>query len=227
MQPIIGIVPRTMMSGSNYKTQVNFNYLEPFIERGISTIILPLEDANLENVLNLCDGFVVIGGGDIDPKYYNEENDGLSTDIDARVDYIDKKVIMHAVKYKKPMLGICRGIQVINVFFGGTLYQDIDQAQLKHDVNENSHLVNTVGDDDFSKKFQSCFVINSYHHQALKDVPSDFSVIFKHNEIIEGIIHKSLPILAVQWHPERLATKESKLIFDWLKDEAIKYHNNK
>ncbi len=226
MKPIIGIVPRTMMVNSNYKVQVNFNYLEPFIERKISTIILPLNDYELSNVLNLCDGFLIIGGDDIDPSIYNEENTD-SKDIDARVDHLDNAVLKHAVKYKKPVLGICRGIQSISAFLGGTLIQDIDKAGLKHDVKEHSHMVDTVLKNDYTKQFSDSFPVNSYHHQAVKMPPKDFDIIFKHNDVIEGIMHKTLPIIGVQWHPERLYTKESQIIFDYFVSQVNDYHQNK
>ena len=224
MKPIIGISPRTMMAENNYKIQVNYNYLEPFIERKISTIIIPLNDYDIENILNLCDGFLVIGGDDIDPAYYGEENTD-SKNIDALVDTIDQKIIKHALKNQKPLLGICRGAQSLGAFLGGKLIQDIDKEGYKHDVVDNTHLVKTTIKNDFTKDFPDVFPINSYHHQAIKTLPEDFEAIFIHNDLIEGIMHKTLPIIGVQWHPERIPTKESKLIFDYFVKKVIEYHN--
>lgn len=224
MKPIIGISPRTMMTEGNYKIQVNYNYLEPFIERKISTIIIPLNDYDIENILNLCDGFLVIGGDDIDPAYYGEENTD-SKNIDALVDTIDQKIIKHALKNKKPLLGICRGAQSLGAFLGGKLIQDIDKEGYKHDVVDHTHLVTTTIKNDFTKDFPDVFPINSYHHQAIKTLPEDFEAIFMHNDLIEGIMHKTLPIIGVQWHPERIPTKESKLIFDYFVKKVIEYHN--
>jgi len=216
MQKIIGIVPRTLMENGTYKIQLNYNYLEPFLGSNVSCIILPLIDSNIEKLLTMCDGFLIPGGGDLDPKTYNEENIGDSKEIDAKLDTLDKRVVIHAVKYKKPMLGICRGIQAINVFMGGTLFQDIEKANLSHNEIEHTHLVEKVYENKFTKQFDKVFLINSYHHQSVKDVANGFDVLFKHNEIIEGIMHKELPILAVQWHPEKIVdTKESKFIFEW------------
>ncbi len=226
-QTLIGIVPRTLFQGNNYKIQLNYDYLIPFIERGVSTIILPLKDANLMQILNECDGFLIPGGSDIDPKYYNEENLGDSKEIDASIDELDEKVIKHAIRLKKPLLGICRGLQSLAVFCGGSLYQDIEKANLKNDEIDHTHLVNNLQSHSFCDKFKSIFVINSYHHQAVNKVPEDFTVIFKHDDIIEGIIHKELPILGLQWHPERLHTSESTVIFDYLVNEAKKYKENK
>lgn len=223
---LIGIVPRTLFENGTYKVQLNYNYLIPFVERGISTIILPLKDANLMQILDECDGFLIPGGNDIDPIHYNEENTD-SLGIDAAVDDLDQKVIKHALKFHKPVLGICRGVQSIAAFLGGSLHQDIKKANLQNDEVDHTHLVNNLNTHDFCKNFKDTFVINSYHHQAVKDIPADFEVIFKHHDIIEGIHHKTLPILGVQWHPERLHTSESKIIFDYLCDNARIYKQNK
>lgn len=223
---LIGIVPRTLFENGTYKVQLNYNYIIPFIERGVSTIILSLKDANLMQILNECDGFLIPGGNDIDPTYYNEENTD-SLGIDAAVDELDLKVIKHAVKYQKPVLGICRGIQSIAAFLNGSLIQDIKKANLLNDEIDHTHLVENLHTHKFCENFKDVFVINSYHHQAVNKVPDDFVVIFKHHDIIEGIHHKYLPILGVQWHPERLHTTESKIIFDYFCENAKEYKQNK
>lgn len=219
---LIGIACRTMMHNSLYRLQLNANYVEPFTDRLVSTVIITNNDPDLLGTLQLCDGFLLPGGDDINPEYYGEENKGLSKEIDYSLDELDRKIISYAVKNQRPILGICRGIQSLAAFCGGTLYQDIKEAGLKHDVKENCHVVNTLYNHPFAKEFNETFVTNSFHHQAVKDVPEGFQVIFKHQDVIEGIIHTSLPILGVQWHPERIATRESKLIFDqfvaWVKE---------
>lgn len=219
---LIGIVCRTMMYNGTYRLQVNANYVEPFTKRGVSTIIITNNDPDLLGTLALCDGFLLPGGDDINPEYYGEENEGLSKEIDYSLDELDKKVINYAAKNQKPVLGICRGIQSLAAFMGGSLYQDIETAGLKHEVKEKCHVVNTIYDHPFAEEFNECFVTNSFHHQAVKDVPDGFVVIFKHQDVIEGMIHKTLPMMGVQWHPERIDTKESNLIFDqfvkWVKE---------
>ena len=227
MLSLIGIVPRTLMAENLYKIQVNYEYLEPFVERKISTIILPLIDTNLEHLLSLCDGFLIIGGDDIDPTNYGEESIGHSKNVDAAVDRIDKMVIEHAVANKKPLLGICRGLQSINIFLGGNLYQDINYYKLQHEVKEDSHLVTTLYNHPIAERFEQTFVVNSHHHQAIKDLAKGFIPIFKADDVIEGIIHQELPILGVQWHPEKLNTKSTKIIFDYFVTEVKNIKNNK
>ena len=223
---LIGIVPRTLYENGTYKVQLNYNYITPFVERGVSTIILSLKDANLNQILDECDGFLIPGGNDIDPKYYNEENTD-SKGIDSLVDELDQKVLKHAIKFQKPVLGICRGIQSIAAFLNGSLIQDIAKANLQNDEVDHTHLVDNLHTHEFCKNFEDEFMINSYHHQAVKQVPDGFVVIFKHHDIIEGIHHIELPILGLQWHPERLNTKESKIIFDYICDNARIYKQNK
>lgn len=212
--PLIGITPR-LQKKENTLIQVNHNYIIPLVKRNLNHVILPLESHNLEEILQLCDGFLVIGGDDIDPKYYYETNEGLSKDIDNRLDEIDKAVIEHAIKHKKPLMGICRGLQSIAAFGGGSLFQDIDQAGLTHDTLEKKHYVSNIFPTALTNQLPKNFLVNTYHHQAVNKVPNNFHVIFKHQDVIEGIQHHSLPIFGVQWHPERLDSIESEIIFNY------------
>ncbi|MDE5714558.1 MAG: gamma-glutamyl-gamma-aminobutyrate hydrolase family protein [Anaeroplasmataceae bacterium] len=137
--------------------------------------------------LSLFDGFLLPGGFDIDPKYYNQEN-YASKNVDAEMDFLDNKIIQYCVQEKKPLLGICRGIQSINVFLGGSLKQNI----LNHS-NEN-HFIK------LNKKY---YLVNSFHHQSIHHLAKDLLVLAKSiDDEIEIIKHKDLPIYGVQFHPE-------------------------
>jgi putative glutamine amidotransferase len=223
-KPIIGIVPRTEYVNTNYRVQVNYSYLEPFNKRDITPIILPLNSDNIEELLPLCSGFLVPGGDDINPEYYGEINEGDSKDVDSNLDKLDKIVLEYAVKHHVPTLGICRGIQSIAAFLGGTLHQDIKKAGLNNEEVDHKHMVTNTFNHPFNNLFPSKFEINSYHHQAVKKVPEDFVVTFMHNDIIEGITHHALPIIGVQWHPERFNTLESKIIFDYFANLVREFH---
>ena len=173
--------------------------------------MLTLNNPALEEVLELCDGFLVTGGADIDPKYFGEDNLGLSKNVKPDLDEVDKKVVEYAAKTKKPLLGICRGHQAINVFLGGTLYQDIGND---HRGIANDHLAKAIKNDVLA--FNEDLVINSYHHQAVRDVaPNMKAIAFHQDGTIEAIVHDTLPIIGVQWHPEKLmGTHETTVIFD-------------
>ena len=128
MKPIIWIVPRTDTVNNNYRLQINYNYLQEFLKRDIIPLILPFDEPEIENLLKQCDGFLIPGGVDIDPKYYNQINEGDSKDIDPLIDELDFKVIQYAAKNKIPMFGICRRIQVIAAILGGTLYKKKEKS---------------------------------------------------------------------------------------------------
>lgn len=228
MKPIIGIAPRVMTYANNYKVQVNVTYLTPFNKRNINAIILPLNSPNIEDLLPLCDGFLLPGGDDIDPKWYNETNDeGLSKDIDPLLDEIDNAILQYAVKNKVPTLGICRGIQSLSAFLGGSLHQDIEHDNLQHEFEDHKHMVTTLDNTVLSHLFPKEFLINSYHHQVVKDLPDGFEVTHRYQGVIEGIAHKTLPIFGVQWHPERFEANESEIIFDYFVTLINKYHKEK
>ncbi len=199
---------------SQEKQFVNTRYVKPLTERGMNTMMLTLDNPSPEEMFNLCDAFVVTGGVDLDPVTYKDINIGLSKDIHPSLDLIDSLVIKYAKTTKKPLLGVCRGLQSINVFLGGTLYQDLAQLGLKHSNIPGNHKINTVENDVL--KFESEIAVNSYHHQGIKKLATGFKVIGKHTDgIIEAVVHESLPIIAVQWHPEmRPSSPESKVIFD-------------
>ncbi len=216
MKLIIGVAPRVMTHSNNYKLQVNENYFTPFNNRDVNTFVLPLNSPNVVELLDLCDGFLLPGGDDIDPVCYGQTNDeGLSKDIDPALDKIDKIILDYAFQNKKPVLGICRGVQSIAAFLGGSLHQDIQHAGLKHESIDHKHMVTTLPNTRVSDLFPEVFESNSYHHQVVKDLPDGFVITHMHLDVIEGIIHTELPIFGLQWHPERMDTLETKTIFDW------------
>lgn len=215
MAKLIGVTPRLLTEDGVEKEFVNTTYVNAMNSIGFNVVMLTLKNPNPTEVFELCDGFLVTGGSDIDPKWFGEENTGKSKDIDLDMDLLDKQVVEYAVKSKKPMMGICRGIQSINAFMGGTLYQDIgnDHRNKKYD-----HEVHTIKNRLLD--FDENIIVNSYHHQAVKDVAPNMQAIAWHKDgTIEAIIHNELPIIATQWHPEKIPNdKVSKYIFQRFKE---------
>lgn len=152
------------------------------------------------------DGLIICGGNDIDPAYYNEKMNG-SVNIDAKRDMAEFALAKAFAEKKKPIFGICRGCQLLNVAFGGNLYQDISNAS-EHCSFSDYDLVHkvTIKKDSFLYKMYGVeFSVNSFHHQAIKETGNGFDVLATaYGTTIEGIIHKELPIFGVQWHPERM-----------------------
>ena len=141
----------------------------------------------------MCDGFVIIGGDDANPILYGEEN-YASHGVCDEIDELDLFVIEYAVTNSKPLFGICRGLQMINIYFKGTLKQHI----LNH--SEGSHKVVLI--DDFLD-FLPLEIVNSYHHQSVKKTGENLRVLYYSLDgEVECFIHEKHPILAVQFHPE-------------------------
>lgn len=216
-QLIIGVTPRINKNETNSFIRVNRNYIDRLTSLNMIPIILT-PGSNLDLVLPLCDGFLIIGGDDYNPTLYNETNENnLSKDIDDEIDAIDIKVINYAVNNEKPILGICRGHQALSAVFGYKLYQDIEKANLIHPVCDKLHEVTKVNNFGLATLLPDSFITNTFHHQATKTLSNDFVVLFKNHDVIEAVQHKTLPIIGIQWHPERMNTKESDIIFNYYK----------
>lgn len=160
------------------------------------------------------DGLVLCGGSDIHPSYYNEEMDG-SRNIDEARDKQEFALLKAFVEAGKPVLGICRGCQLINIYFGGSLYQHIEKAEEHSSGIPNVDLVHNVVAEKGSvaqKLYGESFFINSSHHQAIKKLGKNLrvSMLSGNGTIVEGIEHTELPIIAVQWHPERMCGEHAR-----------------
>lgn len=222
MKKIIGITPRLTTERNVEKQFVNTRYLKPLKERGLDTLMLTLEGPNLEKILSMCDAFLITGGTDSDPIIYGEENTGLSKGVDQRLDDTDTLVIEHAVKHKKPLLGICRGMQSLNITLGGSLHQDLGELNESHNSVSKDHLITVIPNDFIDLK--GVLNINSYHHQAINRLADDLEVLGSHADgTVEMVKHKTLPMFGVQWHPEiHSDSNVSKVIFDKFNELIIK-----
>lgn len=152
------------------------------------------------------DGLLLPGGGDIDPAFYGCENCG-SEDIEADLDRMQLETMDKFVKAGKPVLGICKGLQVINVYFKGTLIQHIDEWPKHRRINgqDNVHHTTAMEGSFVAKLYGTDFDTNSAHHQAI-DMPGEGIKVVQYSDdgIIEAIEHENLPVIATQWHPERM-----------------------
>ena len=220
--------------------------LLPFPKRGSDQVpvISPFyeEDENFGVLVDAVDGLLLSGGVDINPILYGEKKiEGSPETHSPERDKLEPALIRLFLEKEKPILGICRGCQMINVFFGGTLYQDIPTEipsslchsdpkldmrkryeTLMHDVILTEK---TVLASYFLKKD---IAVNSLHHQAIKRVASGFVVnAIAKDGVIEGIESEDTEknwIFGVQWHPEGMAEKfpEQKIILEKFIDAAKK-----
>lgn len=183
------------------------NY-EAIINSGGCPIILaetPEEDT-LDEYISLIDGLLLAGGGDIDPVHFGEAMDG-SVRIDEKRDAFEFLLYQKALEKGIPILGICRGVQVINVVSGGTLYQHIEHHnRIDDEGNPRFHNVNIVENTSLHRIFGvQALETNTVHHQTVKNTAPGFRVSAVSGDgTIEAIESDKGFIIGVQWHPEEL-----------------------
>ena len=159
-----------------------------------------------EEMAQLCDGLLLSGGADLDPVLYGEEILNDTVKIKPERDEFEMALFRAFCALDKPIFGICRGCQVINVALGGTLYQDlVEQKGLVHSDPDLRHEVRAETGSVLHELFGSSFFTNSTHHQSIKDAAPGLRVTARSAEgIVEAFEHESLPVFATQFHPERL-----------------------
>ncbi|MDR1780059.1 MAG: membrane dipeptidase [Tannerella sp.] len=184
-------------------------YFQSVVLAGGAPVIVPVttDIEALAAVVESLDGLIFSGGGDIDPAFLGEEPIPELDGVDAYRDQFDFLLLRLAFNRQIPIFGICRGHQMINVAFGGTMYQDIKTQfpaePLNHSQSEPREIPTHYV--DLTDKDKRLYV-NSVHHQAVKDVAPGFVETAKATDgVNEGIERAEHQIFAVQWHPEQLA----------------------
>lgn len=205
-KPIIGITPA--ISENMIKNVPHYH--RSLLRVGAIPTFLPYTDdeAILDQYIEDCDGFLFSGGVDVDPKYYGEEIKFESVKICEDRDNFEFALFKKILASGKPVLGICRGAQFLNVALGGTLHQHIDG----HSTKDREKVAHTVTVHEGTRLFDivgkaSVIDVNTLHHQVIKDVaPCLVQSATSHDgycEAVEMPDHKFF--VAVQWHPEGLA----------------------
>ncbi len=221
MKPIIGIAaqilkdPSDQFIGQRY-VRLNEDYIEAIKKAGgIAMVLTDLPIKDLEVLLLRCDGFILSGGWDIDPLLYSETEHSKLGRINRKNDDFFIDALNLAENLGIPILGICKGHQLINVAHGGSLYQDLESQNTKafhHFQKGNradySHFVFIESDSWLSQLYPEQILVNSFHHQAIKKLADDFKIsALSKDGVIEAIEHKNKPIFGVQWHPEMLLSE--------------------
>ncbi len=169
-----------------------------------------------EEAVKNNDCLVVCGGGDIHPRLYKDKV-RYKGKYDIDFDNYESNMIKEFIKYEKPVLGICRGMQAINVALGGTLIQDIPEMLGLYHQNyggkECTHEIKISKKSNLSKILGIRAIVNSYHHQSVHKLGKNLIVTAAaHDGVIEAIEGTEFPILGVQWHPERMLGND---LFDY------------
>lgn len=205
--PVIGI--SSGLKGSNYSLKDTYAYAVR--KAGGIPVILPFvsDEAQAEALINVIDGLIMSGGEDVNPAYYGEEIWNETVYVNAVRDTSDILLVRAARGCGKPIMGICRGSQLVNVAFGGTLYQDLpSQLEVQHCQEVSSsvatHKVGFVEGSRIGELFGTdSLMANSLHHQAIKDIAPGLKVTARASDgVVEGC--EGPGVICVQFHPEIL-----------------------
>ncbi|MGM0713063.1 gamma-glutamyl-gamma-aminobutyrate hydrolase family protein [Brevibacillus parabrevis] len=225
MRPIIGVACTKMYFPNNNLDQffyVGSGYVDGVARAGGIPLILPLltvQEAPFREMVESLDGLILTGGDDPAPHLYGEEPlQGLG-DIEYERDLAELAVIKLALELKKPILGICRGMQILNVACGGTLIQDIPsqvpgafQHAQKGSRQYGAHKVTLQPGFLADALGQQEVLVNTSHHQAVKDVAPGFQMTgCAADGVIEAIESQNGLYIGVQWHPERMWSHDSQM----------------
>ena len=227
-KPVIGITAGTMVHddpvffgcSSDY---VHEEYVRAVQEAGGVPILLPItaERAVVQAQLELCDGVVLTGGHDVSPLLYGQEPHQNLTAVSDRRDRFDRYVCKLALQAELPVLGICRGCQILNIVCGGTLHQDlptlessfVQHLQAGH-PGQGSHTVAVDSQSVLAPILGETAVVNSLHHQAIDRVADGFlTAATAKDGVVEAIERQGGSFaLGVQFHPEMLAPTRAEML---------------
>lgn len=222
MKKVVGLIP--LYDEEKDSLWMLPGYMQVLQRCGAIPIILPLTEnrEDLSQCLDLCDGILMTGGHDVDPEIYHAERKKMCGVSCKERDAMERILFERAMEQDKPILGICRGIQLINALLGGSLYQDLPTehpSSVEHhmtrpydvpihsvEVLKGTMLADLIG--------AGTYQVNSYHHQAIKDLAKGVTAMaVSEDGLVEAI---SMPgkkfIVGVQWHPELIFEKDENSI---------------
>jgi putative glutamine amidotransferase len=197
--PLVGLT--TDIQGKYLKCRRN--YCEAITKVGGMPVFIPPSE-NAVFYAERIESLLIPGGRDINPSYYHEDILPQVKLVPRERSDFEISLLKEMIRHKKPVFGICYGMQLINVALGGTLYQDIE-SQLSSDINHRKgyHKI-VIQENRFIQEGE--FSVNSTHHQAIKELGAGLvDFVFSPDKLIEAFYRKDYPFLVgVQWHPERL-----------------------
>ena len=237
MKPLIGIASNLTVESSFPLEQnvVGCHYIESIKKSGGLPILIPftLNHADICTYVTLCQGFLFCGGGDINPLLFGENPHALNGSGHVELDQFHLFLMEKILSANKPVLGICRGIQILNVACGGSIYQDLSltgNSTIKHMQSEAkrhfvTHKVTFIEGTILQELFGHEVYTNSYHHQAVNKLGDNLIASgFTDDGIIEALEMLSHPFqVGVQWHPENFIQVGNAMLplFERLVDTAM------
>ena len=220
-RPIIGITMDVgAMQASGTYTGLTAHYAQAAFAEAVEAAsgipyLIPLNaQAYLSEVIELIDGLILIGGSDVGPIHYQQQPREKLGPIKPERDLTDIALFKAAVAAQIPVLGVCRGMQLLNAVLGGTLHQDLSEnpnISIQHDQksapNVVTHTIEVESQSYWSRLVTDQSYVNSYHHQVIDQLaPGLKATVFSPDQVIEAVeSEEEVPlILGVQWHPETL-----------------------
>ncbi len=220
--PVIGITTRVRADERMYA--INFDYVQAVERAGGIPILIPSSGAESARCVERLDGLLLPGGPDIDPQVYGGTMHEAVYGVNPARDAAEFAVLREAMRLEIPILGICRGAQLINVAHGGTLIEHLDETEegIVHRINGTNgvrHQVEILSGTIVSEIVGTSVVEPiSFHHQAVRDLGAGLKVAaVAPDGVIEGVVGDGYPFLVgVQWHPEMTAAEDpsQQAIFD-------------
>lgn len=214
MRPVIGI---SQMGNDLFRKFMKSKYVQSIRRAGGEVRWIEVKDPERAVAEALeCDGLVLAGGVDVDPQLYGQEPTELCGKPDKARDMAERMILDAFLPTNKPIFCVCRGMQFLNVYFGGTLHQDIKRIQLcKHQqvgaLKKNCHKVRLLPRSKLQSIFGEEWIgVNSYHHQAIDQLgPGLNAAAVSEDGFIEGVEVLLHPFcVGVQWHPEHMSKSE-------------------
>ena len=222
-KPIIGITGNQKMANNgNYPPfEINYSptaYGDAVVRAGGLPMVIPISDPeDAVSYISSVDGIILTGGQDVSPALYHQEPHLKLEATSWQRDQSEVALIKEAIRQQKPILAICRGLQLVNVVFGGTLYQDLPsqynvtvQHSQKSQPENKTHSIHIEPNSHLSEFLQDGICVNSIHHQAVDQLGEGLKVTARsHDDVVEAFEStESNLIVAVQWHPEELAKSD-------------------
>ncbi len=217
--PLIGITAyRNREPSGHNQFSIGENYIQSLIQAGACPFMIPsgLKDADVNHLIACLDGLLLSGGGDIHPRYYDASENPAVNEVDLDRDHLEFNLLERCLALKLPLFGICRGLQVINVGLGGTLYEDIQEQKpsaIQHEFSTGwsrdylAHEVNLAPESWLAHLFGETHIqVNSLHHQGIRRLSNKLEALGRAPDgLIEALQINDYPYgFAVQWHPEEM-----------------------
>jgi|LSQX01.2.fsa_nt_gb putative glutamine amidotransferase len=206
MDPVILLTPKFSSdpeSGQDQLVRLKESYFQAVTLAGGIPVLAG--NADPKGYVQLADGLLLTGGIDLDPARYGQAVLSETVTCDSRLDELESGLYRAFFTAGKPIFGICRGIQLINVTAGGTLWQDLKTQCPGLRDHRRPHQVQLDAASELAALFGSVIEANSSHHQAVRHLAPGFHAIaWSEDGVIEAITHETRIIEAVQWHPERM-----------------------